>query len=74
MNLNGHIFKDFTFQGQNQTIPTFAETDSQRQTLVKMWSISTLLGIIGTILNGIILFNFYLQRNALFTVVNVMIW
>ena len=47
---------------------------NQRKTLVKMWNISTLLGVSGTILNGIILLNFYLERNAIFTVVNVMIW
>ena len=66
--------KDFYNLGQNQTIPTLAETENQRRTLVKMWNISTLLGIIGTILNGIILFYFYLERKTLFTVVNVMIW
>ena len=74
MNMDGHGHDYVYVQGQNQTIPTFAATDNQRQTIVKMWNISTLLGIIGTILNGIILFNFYLERNALFTVVNVMIW
>ena len=71
------LLMDFNFKGQNQTIPipTFTETGiDQRKTLVKMWNISTSFGIIGTILNGIILFNFYLERNALFTVVNVMIW
>ena len=68
------VLKDLNFLGQNQTIPTFAETENQRRTLVKMWNISTLLGIIGTILNGIVLFYFYLERKTLFTVVNVMIW
>ncbi len=73
-------FSNF-FSGQNQalgnkTIPPFPETETnnQRQTLVNMWNISTLLGVSGTILNGIILINFYLERNAIFTVVNVMIW
>ena len=73
------IFQIFSGQNQasgNKTIPPFPETDmnNQRKTLVKMWNISTFLGVSGTILNGIILLNFYLERNAIFTVVNVMIW
>ena len=69
------------FLGQNQALanktnPPFRETvtNNQKQTLVKIWNISTFLGVIGTILNGIILINFYLERNAIFKVVNVMIW
>ena len=60
----------------NKTNPPFPETEknNQKQTLVKIWNISTCLGVIGTILNGIILINFYLERNAIFKVVNVMIW
>ena len=60
----------------NKTNPPFRETvtNNQKQTLVKIWNISTFLGVLGTILNGIILINFYLERNAIFKVVNVMIW
>ena len=73
------IFRIFSGQNQasaNKTNPPFPETETnnQKQTLVKMWNISTFLGVSGTILNGIILINFYLERNAIFTVVNVMIW
>ena len=76
----GQELEDF-FSGQsqalgNETNSPFPETETnnQRQTLVKIWNISTFLGVSGTILNGIILINFYLERNAIFTVVNVMIW
>ena len=69
------------FSGQsqalgNETNSSFQETETynQRKTLVKIWNISTFLGVSGTILNGIILLNFYQERNAIFTVVNVMIW
>ena len=69
------------FSGQsqalgNETNSSFPETETynQRKTLVKIWNISTFLGVSGTILNGIILLNFYQERKAIFTVVNVMIW
>ena len=73
------IFQIFSGQNQasaNKTNPpsTETETNNQKQTLVKISNISTFLGVIGTILNGIILINFYLERNAIFKVVNVMIW
>ena len=72
-------FSNFLGQNQasaNKTNPPFPETvtNNQGQTLVKIWNISTFLGVIGTILNGIILTNFYLERNAIFKVVNIMIW
>ena len=58
----------------NDTTFDQTEINNKRQTLVKIWNISTILGVIGTVLNGMILINFYIERNALFTVVNVMIW
>ena len=63
-------------KGKNLTNSSFTKSEpgNQEQTLVKLWNISTVLGIIGTILNGMIFVNFYLERNAFFTVINVMIW
>ena len=58
----------------NPSLLVKTEINDKRQTLVRIWNISTILGVIRTVLNGMILFNFYIERNALFTVVNVMIW
>ena len=61
-------------RSNNDTTFDQTEINNKRQTLVKIWNISTILGVIGTVLNGMILINFYIERNALFTVLNVMIW
>ena len=58
--------------GQNTTDYPFPPSTWHKHW--NLWRISSALGIIGTILNGFVLGNFYEERKSFLTVVNLMIW
>ena len=58
--------------GQNTTVNPFPPSTWHKHW--NLWRISSVLGFIGTILNGFVLGNFYEERKSFLTVVNLMIW